>query len=259
MCVRAYVPTGLRHHDWKGAQPKIPWGTIILFGVGISLGTALLLDQRGDMARQHRRRRIRPEERHGALHSRGNESVSGGDSSRLRKRHGTGVCRIGRISRHLQSGASTDDIVHGSAFLRNGPSRAGKCRVSERPAFDVRLLRQLLWAEDGDLTSEEVASGDVVRYLLALAGIRRQPQIIRDILPTHGQCYRLPLVVDMRQSLPPTDEKGRDFLVRCAPPEQQHLILSKHELTRREFIDSKQEMRPLFNEMSECLHRETAR
>jgi sodium-dependent dicarboxylate transporter 2/3/5 len=27
---------------WKEAQPKIPWGTIILFGVGISLGTALL-------------------------------------------------------------------------------------------------------------------------------------------------------------------------------------------------------------------------
>ena len=27
---------------WKEAQPRIPWGTIILFGVGISLGTALL-------------------------------------------------------------------------------------------------------------------------------------------------------------------------------------------------------------------------
>jgi sodium-dependent dicarboxylate transporter 2/3/5 len=27
---------------WKEAQPKIPWGTVILFGVGISLGTALL-------------------------------------------------------------------------------------------------------------------------------------------------------------------------------------------------------------------------
>ncbi len=27
---------------WKQAQPKIPWGTIVLFGVGISLGTALL-------------------------------------------------------------------------------------------------------------------------------------------------------------------------------------------------------------------------
>ncbi|MFH1603057.1 MAG: DASS family sodium-coupled anion symporter [Pseudomonadota bacterium] len=27
---------------WKGAQDKIPWGTIVLFGVGISLGTALL-------------------------------------------------------------------------------------------------------------------------------------------------------------------------------------------------------------------------
>ncbi|HVV61352.1 MAG TPA: DASS family sodium-coupled anion symporter [Pseudolabrys sp.] len=27
---------------WKDAQPKIPWGTVVLFGVGISLGTALL-------------------------------------------------------------------------------------------------------------------------------------------------------------------------------------------------------------------------
>lgn len=28
--------------DWKTAQAKIPWGTVLLFGVGISLGTALL-------------------------------------------------------------------------------------------------------------------------------------------------------------------------------------------------------------------------
>jgi anion transporter len=27
---------------WSEAQPKIPWGTLILFGIGISLGTALL-------------------------------------------------------------------------------------------------------------------------------------------------------------------------------------------------------------------------
>ena len=27
---------------WKEAQPNIPWGTIVLFGIGISLGTALL-------------------------------------------------------------------------------------------------------------------------------------------------------------------------------------------------------------------------
>ena len=30
---------------WKDAQARIPWGTIILFGVGISLGTALLQTQ----------------------------------------------------------------------------------------------------------------------------------------------------------------------------------------------------------------------
>jgi anion transporter len=28
--------------SWKEAQPNIPWGTLILFGVGISLGTAIL-------------------------------------------------------------------------------------------------------------------------------------------------------------------------------------------------------------------------
>jgi anion transporter len=27
---------------WKDAQPRIPWGTVVLFGIGISLGTALL-------------------------------------------------------------------------------------------------------------------------------------------------------------------------------------------------------------------------
>jgi anion transporter len=33
---------GINILDWKTAQSKIPWGTILLFGVGISLGTALL-------------------------------------------------------------------------------------------------------------------------------------------------------------------------------------------------------------------------
>lgn len=28
--------------DWKDAQARIPWGTIVMFGIGISLGTALL-------------------------------------------------------------------------------------------------------------------------------------------------------------------------------------------------------------------------
>jgi solute carrier family 13 (sodium-dependent dicarboxylate transporter), member 2/3/5 len=36
---------GLRVMDWKTANPLIPWGTIVLFGVGISLGTALLQTQ----------------------------------------------------------------------------------------------------------------------------------------------------------------------------------------------------------------------
>jgi anion transporter len=33
---------GIGVMDWKEAQPRIPWGTVVLFGVGISLGTALL-------------------------------------------------------------------------------------------------------------------------------------------------------------------------------------------------------------------------
>ncbi len=33
---------GIGVMGWKSAQGKIPWGTIVLFGVGISLGTALL-------------------------------------------------------------------------------------------------------------------------------------------------------------------------------------------------------------------------
>jgi sodium-dependent dicarboxylate transporter 2/3/5 len=33
---------GLGIMTWKDAQPRIPWGTVILFGIGISLGTALL-------------------------------------------------------------------------------------------------------------------------------------------------------------------------------------------------------------------------
>jgi di/tricarboxylate transporter len=31
--------------DWKAANALIPWGTVVLFGVGISLGTALLQTQ----------------------------------------------------------------------------------------------------------------------------------------------------------------------------------------------------------------------
>ncbi len=33
---------GIGIMSWKQAQPLIPWGTIVLFGIGISLGTALL-------------------------------------------------------------------------------------------------------------------------------------------------------------------------------------------------------------------------
>src|SRR5690606_12071536 len=32
---------------WKDVQSRIPWGTVVVFGVGISLGTALLTTQAG--------------------------------------------------------------------------------------------------------------------------------------------------------------------------------------------------------------------
>jgi len=43
--------------DWKTVQSRIPWGTVIVFGVGISLGTALLTTKAGqwlgDMVAYH--------------------------------------------------------------------------------------------------------------------------------------------------------------------------------------------------------------
>jgi anion transporter len=36
---------GIGVMDWKTVNPLIPWGTIVLFGIGISLGTALLQTQ----------------------------------------------------------------------------------------------------------------------------------------------------------------------------------------------------------------------
>jgi anion transporter len=36
---------GIGVMDWKTANPLIPWGTIVLFGIGIGLGTALLQTQ----------------------------------------------------------------------------------------------------------------------------------------------------------------------------------------------------------------------
>jgi anion transporter len=36
-----FIP-GIGIMTWKDAQPRIPWGTVVLFGIGISLGNALL-------------------------------------------------------------------------------------------------------------------------------------------------------------------------------------------------------------------------
>ena len=42
MAVALMFLPGIGIMTWKEAQPRIPWGTIVLFGIGISVGTALL-------------------------------------------------------------------------------------------------------------------------------------------------------------------------------------------------------------------------
>ena len=77
---------GIGIMTWKEAQPKIPWGTVVLFGIGISLGTALLQTKGGDLARRYRGRPIRPQECDRAVHSRCDEPVPDRHSSRLCQR-----------------------------------------------------------------------------------------------------------------------------------------------------------------------------
>ncbi|MDU4959470.1 MAG: DASS family sodium-coupled anion symporter [Sporomusaceae bacterium] len=42
VAVALMLTPGIGVMNWKDAQEKIPWGTVVLFGVGISLGSALL-------------------------------------------------------------------------------------------------------------------------------------------------------------------------------------------------------------------------
>ena len=67
---------GIGIMTWKEAQPKIPWGTVVLFGVGISLGTALLQTKGARLARRHRGRRIRPQARDRDVHPRRHDACS---------------------------------------------------------------------------------------------------------------------------------------------------------------------------------------
>ena len=242
--------------------------------------------------------------------------------------------RIGGISRHLKSGITADDIVHGSKFLKpaDNPS-PGKCLVSERPALAVGMLCQIascgsachprpaprrkttniattqmetsndsvgmgMTSCDGgsmparprpgfDLSqfwsrlrrnfhaaamaaarvgsSRRTPPATMIEHLLALEsrqrpahGFDRQSQIIRDILPAHGQCDGLPVVADMGQSLSPADEEGRDLLFRRAPAQQQHLLLGQHQFAGRKLVDADQKMRALFNELAERFPGEAA-
>ena len=67
---------GIGIMTWKEAQPNIPWGTIVLFGIGISLGTALLQTKGAVMARRHRGRGVRAQECDRAVHSRRDRACS---------------------------------------------------------------------------------------------------------------------------------------------------------------------------------------
>lgn len=47
VAVAAIMTPGIGVMDWKYAQGKINWGTLILFGIGISLGSAIITTQAG--------------------------------------------------------------------------------------------------------------------------------------------------------------------------------------------------------------------
>jgi hypothetical protein len=55
-----------------------------------------------------------------------------------------GGCRIGRISRHLQTGITANSIVHGSTLFLQIVT-PDECPMSEGPALCGGLLGQLLW------------------------------------------------------------------------------------------------------------------
>ena len=61
---------GIGIMTWKEAQPNIPWGTIVLFGIGISLGTALLQTKGAVWLADIVGRRVRPQAGDRAVHPR---------------------------------------------------------------------------------------------------------------------------------------------------------------------------------------------
>ncbi|CAM2188263.1 hypothetical protein PSAC2689_80035 [Paraburkholderia sacchari] len=102
--------------DWKTVQSRIAWGTVIVFGVGISLGTALLTTKaarRDHAARLHRELRLHPADqcaakhgvpRHRDLHR---EAVRAG---RHRADRG-GLSAVAAVCRHVVALARLDLIA----------------------------------------------------------------------------------------------------------------------------------------------------
>ena len=160
---------------WKDAQARIPWGTVVLFGVGISLGTALLQTNAATWLANIVVRRVRPKERHRALHPCGDEPVPGRDPSRFRQRHRArvghdpdrdrGTQRRGdpRYQYHRHDNVAA---IRGQLRLHPGGKRAAEHgRLRHGDVQRTRLRAHRLRADD-----HRVRAGDTARRdLLALA------------------------------------------------------------------------------------------
>ena len=67
---------GIGIMTWKEAQPRIPWGTVVLFGIGISLGTALLQTKGAVWLADIVVAAVRPQARDRAVHPRRHDACS---------------------------------------------------------------------------------------------------------------------------------------------------------------------------------------
>ena len=163
---------------WKEAQPKIPWGTIVLFGVGISLGTALLQTNAATWLANIVVAAVRAEERHRALHPRRDESIPGRYPSRLRQRHRARLGHDPDRDRGAQGRCDPrhqhhrhDDVaaIRGQLRLHPGGERAAEHgRLWHGDVQRTRLRAHRLRA-DGDRARARDAAR---RHLLALARLR---------------------------------------------------------------------------------------
>ena len=182
---------GIGIMTWKEAQPKIPWGTVVLFGVGISLGTALL-QTKGATWLGHRGHRVRPQAGNHHVHPRRHGAVPDRDSSRVRECDGT---RLGDDPDRHRSAAGRRDARrkrhrhdHASAVRRELRFHSRRQCASEHGGIrhrDVRGPRLRAHGIGPDVDS--VRSGHAAgRDLLALARLRvARPQCRAALFPSY--------------------------------------------------------------------------